>query len=177
MKNYFLILCFLFLSVSYSQNTVSFVQKDNNKIIVSLKSHLDSNGDEETQTVEIVNQKTGKKQIITGIETSITGKKSKLELNDYNFDGFTDFACFHTDDGMGVYTIWQIYIFNPKTKKFEILKFPSNYNPKCDMFCDVKIDITKKILTSSCRGGARTHTDFWKYNANKNLILLKTESY
>lgn len=168
----------MFFSISYSQNDISLVQKDKSKFKISLKTISGSNNDEDvTQRVEIKNSQTGKTQIITSIETSITGKPSHLEINDYNFDGYTDFAAFHTDDGMGVYTIYQIFIFNPKTKNFDALKFPTNYNPKCDMFCDVKIDKIKKTLSSTCRGGARTHTDIWKYDSNKKLILSKTESY
>ena len=167
----FLLLVF---SISYSQNTISFLQKNNSKIKVTF---IAKNNEDEEQKLEIRNSGTGQTQIINNVETSITGKKSILEINDYNFDGFTDFASFHTDDGMGVYTIYQIFIFNPKTKKFDPLKFPSNYNPKCDMFCDIKIDKIKKTLTSSCRGGARNHVDTWKYDKNKKLILAKTESY
>lgn len=175
LKKYILPLFLLFVfSISYSQNTLSFLQKDNSKIKVSFVS---KNNEEEEQKLEIRNSQTGHTQIINNVETSITGKQSTLEINDYNFDGYTDFASFHTDDGMGVYTIYQIFIYNPKTKKFDSLKFPSNYNPKCDMFCDVKINKTKKTLSSSCRGGARNHTDIWKYDQNKKLILLKAESY
>jgi hypothetical protein len=168
----------LIFGISYSQNNISFTQKDNSKIKVSYKYSFESSDIEELgQTIEIKNSQTTQTQIINNIEVSITGKPSKLEINDYNFDGFTDFASFHTDDGMGVYTIYQIFIYNPKTKKFDSLKFPSNFKPKCDMFCDVKIDKIKKTLSSSCRGGARNHTDTWKYDRNKNLILSKTESY
>lgn len=156
-------------TVSYGQNGISFLQKDKNKINVRYTNNFES--------LEVKNSKTGKTQIVKNIEASITGKDSHLETNDYNFDGFTDFASFHTDDGMGVYTIYQIFIFNSKTQQFDLLAFPTNFNPKCDMFCDVKIDKTKKTLTSSCRGGARTHIDIWKYDRNKKLILSKTESY
>ena len=162
-------------SVSYSQNTISISQKDKSKIFVTLKNS--GNPEDEEQSLEIRNSQTGNLQIIKNVETSITGKPTHLEINDYNFDGFTDFATYHTDDGMGVYTIYQIFIFNPKTKKFDTLKFPTNYNPKCDMFCDIKVDKIKKTLSSSCRGGARNHNDIWKYDKNKKLILLKTESY
>lgn len=154
---------------SYSQNDISFLQKDKNKITVRHTNNFES--------LEVKNSKTGKTQILKNIEASITGKDSYLETNDYNFDGFTDFASFHTDDGMGVYSIYQIFIFNPQTQQFDLLEFPTNFNPKCDMFCDVKVDKTKKTLTSSCRGGARTHNDIWKYDHNKKLILSKTESY
>ncbi len=171
-----IILC-SFFSISYSQNDISFVQKDKSKIEISFKNKIGTSDEEYEQAVEIKNVQTGKTQFINNIEVSITGKPSRLEINDYNFDGYTDFASFRTDDGMGVYTIYQIFIFNPKTKNFESLKFPSNYNPKCDMFCDVKVDKIKKTLTSSCRGGAKTHSDVWKYDQNKKLILSKTTSY
>lgn len=171
-----IIIC-LFFSFSYSQNDISFVQKDNGKIKISYQNKIETINDEDEQAVEIKNTQTGKTQIINNIGVSINGKPSHLEINDYNFDGYTDFASFRTDDGMGVYTIYQIFIFNPKTKNFESLEFPSNYNPKCDMFCDIKVDKIKKTLTSSCRGGARTHYDVWKYDQNKKLILSKTASY
>ncbi|WP_184159278.1 XAC2610-related protein [Flavobacterium nitrogenifigens] len=167
---------FLFFSISYSQNEISFVQKDNGKIKISYK-YLNSTEEEIAQEITVKNDQTGKTQTIKNIGVSITGKPSHLEINDYNFDGYTDFASFRTDDGMGVYNIYQIFIFNPKTKNFENLEFPTNFNPKCDMFCDVKIDKIKKTLTSSCRGGARTHNDVWKYDQNKKLMLLKTTSY
>lgn len=171
------ILC-LFFSISYSQNIISLVQKDKSKITITLRVNSVSRDSEEMQqTGEIRNTKTGKIQIIKNIETSITGRESHLEINDYNFDSYTDFASYHTDDGMGVYSIYQIFIFNPKTQQFDLLEFPTHFNPKCDMFCDVKVDKTKKTLTSSCRGGAKTHNDIWKYDRNKKLILSKTESY
>ena len=170
LKMHLLPICLFFVfSISNSQNTISFSQKDKSKFEVKHINNFES--------LELKNTQTGKIQIINNIEASITGKESHLEINDYNFDGYIDFASFHTDDGMGVYTIYQIFVFNPKTKQFDPLKFPTNYNPKCDMFCDVKVDKTKKTLSSSCRGGARTHTDIWKYNQNKKLVLSKSESY
>lgn len=167
----------MFFANSYSQSEISFVQKDNSKIEISFKNKIGISEEEYEQAVEIKNNQTGKTQTINNIGVSITGKPSHLEINDYNFDGYTDFASFRTDDGMGVYTIYQIFIYNPKTKSFESLEFPTNYNPKCDMFCDVKVDKIKKTLTSSCRGGARTHNDVWKYDQNKKLMLSKTTSY
>jgi len=170
LKKLFLPICFFFVfSISYSQNEVSIVQKDKNEFKVSFEDDF--------ETLKIKNTKTGQIQVIKNVEASITGKQSNLEVNDFNFDGFTDFASFHTDDGMGVYIIYEIFIFNPKTKQFDRLNFPPNFSPKCDMFCDVKIDKIKKTLTSSCRGGARNHSDVWKYDKNKKLILSKTQSY
>ncbi|MFD2941069.1 XAC2610-related protein [Flavobacterium notoginsengisoli] len=176
-KNFLHIILCLFFSISYSQSDISFVQKDKSKIEISFKNKIGTSDEEYEQAVEIKNIRTGKTQIINNIEVSITGKPSHLEINDYNFDGFTDFASYHTDDGMGVYTIYQIFVFNPITKQFDSLQFPSNFSPKCEMFCDVKVDKIKKTLTSSCRGGARTHSDVWKYDKNKKLILSKTESF
>lgn len=170
LKKLFLHIGILFVfSISYSQNEVSILQKD--------KSEFKVRFEDDFETLRIKNAETGQIQLINNLEASITGKRSSLDINDYNFDGFTDFASFHTDDGMGVYTIYEIFIFNQKTKQFDRLNFPSGFNPKCDMFCDVKIDKIKKTLTSSCRGGARNHSDVWKYDKNKKLILIKTQSY
>ncbi|MDQ6528852.1 hypothetical protein [Flavobacterium sp. LHD-85] len=169
MKKHFLHIGLLFIfAVSYSQNEISVVQKD--------KSEFKINFADDFETLKIQNSKTKQVQLIHNLEASITEKPSHLEINDYNFDGFSDFAVFHTDDGMGVYTIYQIFVYDSKAKQFESLKFPSNFNPKCDMFCDIKVDKTKKILTSSCRGGAKNHTDFWIYDKNKKLTLLKSKS-
>ena len=62
------------------------MQKGKNKINVSYTNTFEN--------LEVKNSKTGKTQIIKNIEASITGKDSHLETNDYNFDGFTDFASF-----------------------------------------------------------------------------------
>jgi hypothetical protein len=53
------------------------------------------------------------------------------------------------------------------------LKTPRNFGPECDEFCDIQINKKKKTIQSSCRGGAQWHTDVWKFDKNKNLILLK----
>lgn len=47
-----------------------------------------------------------------------TEKKIRVQLADYNFDGYRDFSTSHTDDGMGTYQIYQIYVFSPQEKKF-----------------------------------------------------------
>ncbi|MFD1601352.1 XAC2610-related protein [Flavobacterium artemisiae] len=166
MQNHFLLLCFLLcFTVSNSQTKISFKQKDQSTVEINFANNF--------STLEIKNSQTKKTQIINNIEASVTGKESHLETADYNFDGHPDFTYYHSDDGMGVYSIYQIFIFNSKTKNFELLKFPESSNAKCDMFCDVKVDKTKKTLSSSCRGGARWHTDVWKFDKNKKLILVK----
>ncbi|MBE8727357.1 hypothetical protein C4F50_20785 [Flavobacterium sp. KB82] len=160
----------LVFSISHSQNTISIIQKDKSKITISLNS--DPNDSEiPVQTLDIKNSKNNYIQVAS-LEASVTGKPSHLTADDYNFDGYTDFACFYSDDGMGVYNIYQLFIFNPKTKQFDYLHFPAGSDAKCGMFCDVKIDKIKKTFSSSCRGGARWHTDVWKFNKNKKLILI-----
>ena len=39
-----------------------------------------------------------------------TEKKLQLAVDDFNFDGHSDFSISHTDDGMGTYTISEIYV-------------------------------------------------------------------
>jgi hypothetical protein len=73
-----------------------------------------------------------------------TEKKLKLAVDDFNFDGHPDFAISHTDDGMGTYTISQIYSYSAREKKFVAL------TPKCgDEFINVVVSKKKRTLTNS----------------------------
>jgi hypothetical protein len=73
-----------------------------------------------------------------------TEKNLKLSVDDYNFDGHPDFAISHIDDGMGTYTIYQIYIYSPKENKFVLL------SPKCgDEFVNMVVSKKKRTLTNS----------------------------
>lgn len=155
----------LFINYSYGQNSIEFYQKDKTQIKIKAVNDFEK--------LEITNSSNNSTQVIDSIETSITGREMHLVNEDYNFDGYNDFACYYLDDGMGVYTIYQIFIYNPKNKQFKKLRIPSNSSPKCDEFCDIQLNKKEKTFQSSCRGGARWHTDIWKFDKNENLILLK----
>ena len=150
---------------SYSQKNIEFYQKDQTQIKIKVINNFEK--------LEIYNTKNHHTQLITGIEASLTEKETHLITEDYNFDGYQDFACYHTDDGMGVYSIYQIFIYNPSNSEYKELKIPSNYSPKCDEFCDVQLNKKNKTFESSCRGGARWHNDVWKFDKNNNLTLVK----
>ncbi|MCC9072644.1 hypothetical protein LNQ49_13740 [Flavobacterium sp. F-65] len=165
MKIIFLSIFILFSYHSYSQENIEFYQKDKTQIRIKVIGDFEK--------LEITNSKNNKTQVIDSLETSITGKQMHLVIEDYNFDGYTDFAYYHLDDGMGVYTIYQIFTYNPESNYFKKLRIPSNYSSKCDEFCDIQVNKKEKTLLSSCRGGARWHTDIWKFDKNKNLTLLK----
>jgi hypothetical protein len=97
-----------------------------------------ANGQEVTVTVKKGSDVTTEK---IQVETE---KNLKLTVNDYNFDGHSDFAISHIDDGMGTYTIYQIYAFSPKENKFNLM------SPKCgDEFINVVISKKKRLLTNS----------------------------
>ena len=149
----------------YSQKNVEFYQKD--KTLIKIKTINDF------EKLEITNSENNKIQVIDSIEISLTGKEMHVVIEDYDYDGNQDFAYYHLDDGMGVYTIHQLFIYNSVNKQFNKLKIPTDYNPKCDEFCDIQLNKKEKTFQSSCRGGARWHTDVWKFDKNKNLILLK----
>ncbi|MEO8534709.1 MAG: hypothetical protein ABI441_13210 [Flavobacterium sp.] len=165
MRVFFLNSIALFSFHCYSQQNFEFDQKDKTQIKISVINSFEK--------LEISNSKNTEIQIIDTIEISITDKETHLVMEDYNFDGYKDFAVYRPDDGMGVYMIYQIFIYNPVNNQFKELKISLKYNPECDGFCDVQINKKKKTLQSSCRGGARWHTDTWKFDKNKNLILLK----
>jgi hypothetical protein len=73
-----------------------------------------------------------------------TEKRLDLLSEDYNFDGYKDFSIAHLDDGMGTYTIYQIYIFSKKDGKFIAAR------PKCgEEFINIVLSKKKHTLTNS----------------------------
>jgi hypothetical protein len=165
MKILFSIFTILLSSYSYSQENVEFFQKDKTKIEIKAINNFEK--------LEITFSKNKKKQQIDSIEASLTDKKTYFSIEDYNFDGYKDFAVYRTDDGMGVYTIYQVFIYNPDKILFTKLKMPLSSGAACDEFCDIKVDKKSKTFQSSCRGGAKWHTDTWKFDKNKKLVFLK----
>lgn len=73
-----------------------------------------------------------------------TEKPLRVEIADYNFDGYSDFSVSHIDDGMGTYSIFHIWVYFSGTNSFVPLL------PKCgDIFINVVLDKSKRTLTNS----------------------------
>lgn len=69
-----------------------------------------------------------------------------VDVDDYDFSGHLGFAVWHTDDGMGTYSIYRVFTFSPSTKKF-IEQGPESL---CgDEFINLKIDRKKQRLFST----------------------------
>lgn len=87
-------------------------------------------------------------------------------IEDYNFDGYDDLAFTIPDAGMGVYSMFTIYLYNPKTKRFELFKEPDYSKSSCSCLCDVSVDKEHKLLYTGCRGGASWHQDAYRFDKN-----------
>lgn len=67
-----------------------------------------------------------------------------LDVQDFNFDGYLDFAVWYLDEGMGTYTIHRIFVFESKTQSFVEIK------PRCgDEFLNLKVNKTKRALINT----------------------------
>lgn len=95
-------------------------------------------------------------------------------IADYNFDGFDDVAFSIPDGGMGVYRTFSIYLYNPKSKRFNILAEPNVPQAKCSGLCDVTLDKKNRLLVSSCRGGATWWEDVYSFSHHNSLIWLRS---
>lgn len=95
-------------------------------------------------------------------------------IADYNFDGYDDISFSSPDFGQGVYRIFDIFLFDPATKKYKLLELPANGKRVCGELCDVKINIKTKTLSSSCRGGAGWHRDDYRFDKTGKLVWLKS---
>ena len=70
--------------------------------------------------------------------------KLKIKSDDFNFDGNIDFDIWHFDEGMGVYTVHRLFVFDPSGKIFYEI-FPS-----CgEQFMNLEVDRSKRILYST----------------------------
>lgn len=73
-----------------------------------------------------------------------TERPLALAIEDYNFDGRKDFSISHIDDGMGSYTVYQIYLYIPSKRTFAPME------PKCgDQFINIRVSKKHRKLTNS----------------------------
>ena len=96
-------------------------------------------------------------------------------IADYNFDGYDDVAFSLPDAGMGVYRTFSIYLYNPSTKRFNILAEPNAPKAKCSGFCDATLDKLNKLLFTACRGAATWWKDVYKFSDNNTLIWVRSQ--
>ena len=102
------------------------------------------------------------------------GGARQSHIADYNFDGFDDVSFSVADAGMGVYQEYNIYLYNPVTQRFYRMPEPDFGKASCSCLCDVKLDTSKKLLFTSCRGGAKWWQNVWQYK-NGKLVWLRSE--
>jgi hypothetical protein len=95
-------------------------------------------------------------------------------ITDYNFDGYDDLGFSIPDAGMGVYRTFKIWLYNPATKLFEVLKEPNYAKSKCSELCDVTVDKKKKLFYTACRGGARWWQDIYQFDSDRKLIWVRS---
>jgi hypothetical protein len=95
-------------------------------------------------------------------------------LKDYNFDGYDDLAFSLPDAGMGVYHTFNIWLYNPATKRFEALQESKDARAKCSCLCDVTLNTKQKLLYTACRGGARWWQDVYRISKDNTLIWLRS---
>lgn len=73
-----------------------------------------------------------------------TEKALKIEIDDYNFDGYKDIAVSHIDDGMGSFAVYRVFLYSADSKDFE------ETMPSCgDQFLNLQIDKKRKVLVST----------------------------
>ncbi|WP_129715459.1 hypothetical protein [Pedobacter sp. SYP-B3415] len=95
-------------------------------------------------------------------------------IEDYNFDGYDDLAFSLPDAGMGVYRIFNIWLYDPADKRFKLLAEPTDTRSKCSCLCDVTVNPKEKLIYSACRGGARWWQDVYRIDKQNRLIWLRS---
>lgn len=94
-------------------------------------------------------------------------KVRRVEIRDYNFDGIDDIS-FDITSGDGLHVAYNVFIYNPKTKKFSELKEPTG-----GYFTNLKIDAKHKNLITNTKSGPRWFSQTYKFDKLGKLILVK----
>lgn len=100
------------------------------------------------------------------------GKPRYVYIEDYNFDGIDDIA-FSVTDGEGLNVAYNVFIYNPKLKKFVPLKEPEN--SQCGYLLNLKVEKQSKTLTVTCKSNNHWKTLTYRYNKAGKLVLQKPE--
>ena len=116
----------------------------------------------------------GKKKVMQLPDFDNPNQVRQSVIADYNFDGYDDIAFSIPDAGMGVYRIFSIWLYNPKSRQFEKLPDPDYSRSNCSDLCDVRIDSKKKLLFTSCRGGASWWQDVYRFSSPNKLVWVKS---
>jgi len=95
----------------------------------------------------------------------------QIKTTDYNFDGYKDFAFVSTNPTPGSIPVYDIYLYHPADGGFETLEVPDGI---CDAFGNVRISAADKSLRSSCRSGAKTSQDVYKWADAFTLVLINS---
>jgi hypothetical protein len=78
-------------------------------------------------------------EIVLGIESV-----PHLRIDDFNFDGYSEFSVSYLDEGMGTYKVDRVFLFDPVSLKFQ------ETMPSCgDEFLNLVIDRKRHILRST----------------------------
>lgn len=87
-----------------------------------------------------------------------TEKTLRVVVEDYNFDGYSDFSVSHTDDGMGSYEISEVFTYSANEGKFIRLA------PTCgEEFVNLRIEKKKRRLLNTYTQGNRFRTCAMQY--------------
>lgn len=95
-------------------------------------------------------------------------KVRRVKIKDYNYDGIDDIS-FDITSGDGLHVAYNVFIYNPVTKKFNELKEPTG-----GYFTNLKIDAEHKSLTTNTKSGPRWFTQTYKFNKLGKLIAIKS---
>ncbi|MGV8993687.1 MAG: XAC2610-related protein [Flavobacterium sp.] len=94
-------------------------------------------------------------------------KVRRVQIRDYNFDGINDISFDVTSDD-GLHVVYNVFIYNPITKKFSELREPAG-----GYFTNLKVDHEYKNLTTNTKSGANWLSQSYKFNNLGKLIMVK----
>lgn len=91
--------------------------------------------------------------------------RSRLDHDDYNFDGYQDLA---SRASMGqVNEAVFVHVYDPGEGAFRELLAPAAPAASCEGFWSLAPDAASRTLVSTCRSGPMWYSDVYRYNGNR----------
>jgi hypothetical protein len=141
-------------TIAHAQFSQKFAVNSQRKVMIESPDNF--------MSIEIFNNQNDSIQLITNYNFIETDNIISFQVSDYNFDGNKDFSISYPQAGN---TIYHLFIYNPHTKEFNRIYFPTNTKAMCESFSNISLDSQKKHIISTCKNeDNQNYTDIWIIN-------------
>ena len=100
--------------------------------------------------------------------------RGSVMIADVNFDGWLDVLTPASTGYGGVNYFFDVYTFNPRASRFELLEFPGDGGPQP---CNPEPRPKERVLLTNCKSGPAYYTTDYKFLTGKPYVYRTSEMF